>query len=276
MATGVEIVFIGLCSFLNIDGTHLEMPPPSVILHNDSAHTPYIAYDTTKVVLSSTPTVTPTSLGGNYAIIKLTGEELILNDNAGAKPNAKTDFDKVVHFATYSGDASPSWHRARVPLNGDLPDDSEVAAYIELGGGDLYGERVSPIRWQFKDPGNGTLSGQQADKFARAVRYKFMSATDNLIIRARALDGTSHRRLVFTATTLGQPVEVYIGNSVKNKELKDIVWIEPPNHAPGTHFMVFYKTVDDPLAHMFIPFPIESPGPDKGPDTGYCGPDNQP
>ena len=61
MATPVEVVFIGLCSFLNINGTHSDMPPPSVILHNDSGHTPYIAYNIKDVVLTSTPTVTPSS-----------------------------------------------------------------------------------------------------------------------------------------------------------------------------------------------------------------------
>lgn len=275
MATTVEIVFIGLCSFLNIDGAQPDMPPPSVILHNDAVHhTPYVAFDTTVVRMTG---ATATSLGANFAMVKLEGEELIINDDASRGPTLDASMGKVVHLAKYSGISQPMWNRARIPLNGGLPEKGEVAAYLEFGSGTLSADRLSPIKWTFKDQTNNPSATQADDNFARSISYKFLSATDNLIIRARALDGGSHRKLVFTPVS-GGAIKVFIGNSVKNKELKDIKFVEPAIHQAGVHFMEFYKSLDPIPRTMFIPFPIESNPNDiqGGPDTGYCGPDGQP
>jgi hypothetical protein len=273
MPTTVEIAFVGLCTFLNMDGKTPELPPHSVIINRHTGHTPFIAFNDKEVSLTG---ATVKALGQDYSYIELDGEDLALNDDQSKPPTFNPDytaFEKVARFTKYANVSAPFWKNTHIPLRGKMPLRSAVAGYLEFGGGEISVERESTIEWEFRNEANfndKTIKG----KFARLVMYKFSSPTDNLVITARTLDGTAKRELVF-ASIGGSPLKVWIGSSPK--VLKELLYKEPTKFNTASHFGAFYDSLDEANPKIYVPFPVVAAGQLGGdPDLGFCGPDSRP
>lgn len=258
-----EIIFVGLCSFLNLANDIDHMPPPSVILTADKDHTPFIAIDPTKIKVEGV------TFGSNppYAYIKLDGEELTFNDDRSVPPRVGFSLSAVASLGAYGRVANPVWNEDYVPKKMKHPKSKQVAAYAEFGNGELTADNKTTIEWEFRDSkGNKTITG----KFARNVHYKFTPANGILYIEARSLDGTGKRVMKFTPIN-NAPLQIWIGNSMDIT--KDIKGYNPTSLEPGHHFKHFYKHLQGSPA-VFIPYPIGIVA--KGAESGYCGPDREP
>jgi hypothetical protein len=279
MATTVDILIVGLCSFLNMHDKVSYMPPPSVILHRPPAmikmHTPYIAWKDTETTLENAGgyPVQKTTNGTKFLV--LDGEELTLNDDHSGLPKIDATFDNNVASIMKFGNlqATPVFNQKLVPLKGNLPDSSKVAAYVEFGHGTISSDWQTEKQYIFRDSG-GVAVDATPRNYDRRVLYTYQ-ADPALVILARKFDGSARRRLVFTPTT-GTTVIVWLGNSVNIDE--DMLQKPPITTTTGDHFAAFYDTLAV-MPTVLIPVlngAAPSTQPAGGLGTGYCGPDNQP
>lgn len=266
----VEIVFLGLCTFLNLENTRPDMPPASVIVHRDPHHNAYIGFRHKDVTMSGGSAVT----SGDYSILPLDGVQLLLNDDWSKSPDLTgKDLDKVAQALKIADIPLGNWNTNRVPLPGKLPDPSEVSGYLEFGGGKLSGGRVSKIDWEFRDR-TGKPSDKQAKdknyKFAESVVYAFPVDGDSLVIKTISLNGSGMRKLTFKSIG-GAPLKIFIGNSMDPAE--DMEGTAQPPAGASEHFATFYEVVTgSPNVH--IPHALGKRP--LGAGTGYCGPDKEP
>src|SRR4051794_15695609 len=117
MATTVEIMFVGLCSFLNMkNATDPNLPAPSVIVHRvpgghgaDMQHTAYIAFDRTKMKVTGATAKQVTN--SNFSFIPLDGQKLTLIDaDMTATPKIDATFDTdVARFSQYAKLPNPAF-----------------------------------------------------------------------------------------------------------------------------------------------------------------------
>jgi hypothetical protein len=282
--TSVEILFVGLCSFLNMNNQYSFMPPPSVVLHRTDQsmkHQAFIAWDQNSVALQNAASFPVLYTKNGTAFLKVDSEELALNDDQSAGPTFvdQTTFFKSVPRITLYGDLpqTPDFEPKHVPPKGQMPDPGAEAAYLEFGNGTISSDWQTEKQYVFRD-GNGVAMDTTARYYHRRVKYAYTASGNALVIVARKFDNSLRRKLIFKPIS-GTAVTVWIGNSMNIDE--DMNPTPPIKNKIAAHFKFFYGTLLNPPSTLYVPViegpltPLQKP-PAGGAGTGYCGPDNQP
>lgn len=283
MASTVEILFVGLCSFLNMDNSVNYMPPPSVIMHRvpTMKHVAFIAWDEAETKLDDAANLPVLRTKKGRPFIMLDAEEISLNDDFSALPTLDATFKNgVARLSKYANlSAVPVFDQRRVPIKGHLPDGAVEQAYLEFGSGTISSDWETEKEFVFRDTKTATPADATPRKYHRRVHYVFPAAANALTVVLRKFDNSAHRRLVFRPVS-GTNTRVWIGNSMDIDE--DLNPTPPIKNKTAIHFAAFYDTLAVQPAKVFVPViegtitpPVGAP-PAGGSGTGYCGPDNQP
>src|SRR5690349_11452901 len=172
----VEVVFTGLCAFLNVNATNESMPDPSVILvrgddhdmpgmpgmssNNDNApkhmHVAFIAYDSKTTKVSADPDVAfeDVQQAQTFKFLRLDGVQVQIEGDDPGTPNLPDNSyrDLVARKDEYWPEVKNKWNRDYVPepAMGKKPSKTAVAAYLRFGSkGNITAGKVSPFPWQF-------------------------------------------------------------------------------------------------------------------------------
>lgn len=255
MATSAEIIFVGLCSLLNVrnQDTSPDKPPPSAIVMKRANHDTFIAFDTNKVMMTG-ETATPVSTSSFSAVyFKPEGEELTFNDDRTQLPIVDNSFGDIANFNDYSRISQPKWVEDFIPHRNKLPKKTAVAAYVEFGGGTLAASRLTTVKYQFT-PASEPPDPDKAKCFAREVHYTFTTTGDGLLIEARSLDGAGGKRsMLFKPKGNATKVEVWIGSSMD--PVSDFKRFETKEHMEGVHFATFYESEQNGVNAAKNPIP---------------------
>jgi hypothetical protein len=266
VATTVEIVFVGLVTFLNVNNNPgNDLPNPSAIVHNSHrhTHTRFIGWDS-RTVTANTPGTRLESSA--YYIIELAdeGEHLQVQGLPGGALAVDATFrDHIAAFHEYSRLTGRRWDDKIVPRRSELPKEEEVAAFISFDGGTLKAGRLTDVRYRFllvpREVGLLPRSRATDGKcFARDGMYDFEATTNGLQINAVSLDDDTPttRMLKFDPVTPGKPVKIWIGSAVK--PLEEMEGIGPGRPGVGFHFLEYYETETRPDNFLTnaIPVPI--------------------
>ena len=254
MATPVEIVFVGLVTMMNLKNTQTsnDFPPPSAIVHKTNMHTPFIAFETANLSVTG---ATPIKLDTTYSMIMLPadGEELVLQGLPSGLPNVDSSVDRVASLAAYSRISSPSWDHAFVPKRMDRPQHGNVAAFMKFGGGDIFADRVTRLKYDFVTPSEQP-STANAKAYLRDVHYKFMATTTGLQIVQDPLGSGTKPTLDFQLQNGARTVKLWIGAATS--PLLEITGYEPRIYHAGLHFEEYYKTETRPDDINTDPIPV--------------------
>jgi hypothetical protein len=293
MATGeIEIVFTGLCCFLNLRNRNKTMGDPSVILvHTPNTpgikHIPYIAFEKSQITvdppgdatfqtLMATP---PQNVPTNYMYRALKGVELHIEDDMPGTPEVTPSYDFVARKDDYWPYAKDQWNDQYVTAPGDNPDPASVEVLMRFGGGAISAERITDFEWIFRDQ-----SGQPAlpAYYAQEVLYRiYPSKKPELRLHLTPLedDGTAEEVLVFKPGGPYTKIKIWIGNSDDKQIDKAVLRVNPPVPDKGIHFEYLNRVASVaqkgpiPEPHYATGrFPVSGGG--AGGDTGYCGPSN--
>ena len=260
MVTTAEIIFVGLCSFLNVKNSETTMPPPSVLVTNEAKHISFIAWDTNTVSVDGAVDAQPLG-GSSYSYVLLgrggVGDEVMFNDDRTNAPQVDATFDQVASFKDYSGIAPADlvWDTDYIPAAQQQPSEKHAAGYVLLGGGTLTGDRLTKVRYEFRSA-SAAEDTSKSHYYAREVHYRFKPTGANLLIDTRSLDGNKKRTMILKPKNGATNVEVWIGNSPD--PISDILREEPTTCADGVHFAAFYraeKKADD-LGKIPLPRPV--------------------
>jgi hypothetical protein len=309
MASTVEILFVGLCSFLNMENKVNYMPPPSVVMHRvDPAtnHVTFIAWKESETTLDNAANLPVMRTRNQTPFIMVDAEEISLNNDLSELPTLDATFkDHVARLTKYANlAATPLFDQTRVPLPGRMPSPKVEQAYLEFGKGTVSSDWPTSRTFVFRDD-ELNAADETARTYDRRVLYTYPTAADALAIVLRKFDNSTHRRLVFRPAA-GTTVRVWIGNSTDIDE--DMSETPKITNDFAEHFRFFYDTLALPPATQYIPVAedgtttskeararrqsaaknshtrhsaradatqLDDP-PAGGSGTGYCGPDNQP
>ena len=297
----VEIVFVGLCSFLNTEDKNDTMPEPSVILvrtpedkaHLHSAccagsdaesveHTAFIAYNSNEAWVSDPSGFYQVDPQRPFFYYALDGVEVRIKDNPIETPDDKPSVDESYHFVAKKDDYWPEvknqWDRLYVPERGDYPDSGKVAAFMKFGKGRVYAQNRTRHRWAFRDV-YGTL--RLIGHFLREVVYTdFPHTEEKLAIALYSLDDQNLvHEFYFKALDDRPTIRLWIGNLMKSDLLGGLTGArEKANANAGAHFAFLNAVAGYGLEQGPIPIPIEEKDDDENAndggagETGYCGP----
>lgn len=287
MIAAAKVIFIGLCSFLNMSSSSdPSLPAASVILHRASmySHIPFIAFDHNLVKVD--PATATNITGSNFDYIPLDGLELTIAEDSGNKPTIDSSFANVARLADYSKATLMTFERTRFPKRNDRPKSGAVAAYLLFGNGSISADWPTAAEYTFKNVNTG-LASIGPRQFARRVTYTVSGASATLTIKETQLPDSTATATTLTFTSLtAADVEIWIGNSripvdgnnspdpMTGMKL-DLVGYQPATPAAADHFAEFYASLKNGMAgDIYIPIPVLGAGGGSG--TGYCGPDSQP
>jgi len=303
MASAAEIVFLGLCTFLNVDHYNTRgLPAPAVALvrvdvnhatHGGAPiprHVAFIAYDSNSVELTGVPDQalpdTP------YRFVVLDGEELSFTGAPAGKTRVKPSFATVPRQSQYwKTQLATRWNRCVAPLKGAKASSNCVAAYMPLGGGDLSAGHLTPIEWEFRETSEDAAILR--DRFAREVYYRFPLSTATIVLTTTTLDAKHQTRtMTFTAKNRAdKTVRLWIGNTPDTHITGEILGLEPIEYTSGSHFAALKRVVAEASEAIDAIYPTPFPtmlrapgvvarggsaGDKRSPDGGYCGPAGTP
>jgi hypothetical protein len=286
-----EIVFTGLCSFLNLRNTNGTMPGPSVIMPVTTAeapHTPFVAYDTREVAVTQTGggepfEPIPVTETVNYTDLlyrKLNGHLMTFEEDQIGWPSVLSTYDHISKKDDYWPEARDQWNRDFVPLDDEFPDHRFVAAYMHLGAGVVSAERMTDFPWEFRhEDGRPTVRAY----WAQEVVYRiFPYASNALTIRLERFDGAEPVE-TFTFTPLrpqSKKIKIWVGNNDSRDIYRALLrYSSIPRKAAHFEYSNDVATIVGigPVPTAIVPRRTFDPGaPDygTGSDTGYCGPTN--
>ena len=300
MNNAAEIIFVGLCSFLNVHNTaSFEMPPPSVIVLQEH-HTPFLAFDADEVeAVDGNGAAIGQQIGiSAYRYVELKGEELTVINAPNGLPTVAASFDAIAKASAYAPESKmDEYDRDYIPRGNGRPSKKVVAAFLRFGGGTLARGRLTnvPYVFQLKDGREKTISG----RFAEEGIYSFPGESiriDASDLETRALT----RKMVFTPKKTGNGtasgVRIWIGAapvSAAGADAEIIGAIRGKQHGPysdGDHLAMLNvmftaaqgqtkKTknrVPRPLRE-YDPMAVPRPAAKglRAESSGYCGPDQK-
>jgi hypothetical protein len=298
----VEIVFTGLCSFLNIHDINPLMPEPSVILvttdipalhdHGDGnpedhKHTPFIAYKTATTMVDDEKgfdVVDQTLKQFKFLGFEgdLQGVRLSIDTAPPGKPVVHPSYDGdennpgVVRRDDYWPEAANQFNRDYVPEPGGKPKKSAVNAFMRFGAGVIWASRYSKVEWIFKSP---KQEKELRGKFPEEVVFAFQNAGDHVIIKLTDLQtGELKRILRFSPVDANvTKLTLNIGNNVTDDMDNAVLRLVPKGVREGHHFDFLNMTA--PAANLPSVKLGEQPA-DVNKDGGggglggACGPNN--
>ncbi|MGZ8729819.1 MAG: hypothetical protein ACXW5U_13405 [Thermoanaerobaculia bacterium] len=308
----VEIIYTGLCAFLNLRGTNSTMGDPSVILvradddanhhahthpHNGDAeemhqpHIPFIAYDSSKVRAEASDGIEFKAVdhddARDFRYLELRGVELsILEDPRTGPLDVRRSYDNlVVKKDDYWPAAKDRWNRAYVPDPGEKPRDTAVSAYMRLYTGTIHAGEKTNQEWSF--PVDGEAAERHERRFAFDVVYADVpNAHGGVTIVVTCLDcGHLIRTLSFTPRRGHEAHwQIFIGNNAADDLANALNRRQGENPARGRHFAFLNRIADatlglgvgplpDPIEEGIVPSEEGKEEPGGGSD-GYCGPLN--
>jgi hypothetical protein len=284
----VDLVFTGLCSFLNVDGHNSTMGDPAVIavqspmqgMPGMASHVAFIAYDTTiTAVDDDTGFITITKAPEcKYLEIPDGVEISIVNHPAVIVPVIptvdQTYYNSVVRKDDYWPEAKDQWNRDYVPAAGNKPKSTAVKFYMRFGSGALSAGRVSDVKWRFKRPyGSGYFEGN----FAEEVVYGFSQTDSEVVVEFRSLDHPENAAPVKSLrfSPIQTDVTIFIGNNVESdfaNAVRRTVVVKATKQ--NDHFKHLNAIAG--LGDGIIPIAINPPGTGGGggggENGGPCGP----
>lgn len=293
----VEIVFTGLCSFLNLRNLNGTMPDPSVILPRtpqDVPHVPFIAFDKREVAVQTDgpPFETVKFTNDDFLFRAFNGQELIIREDVPGWPNILASYDLIAKKDIYWPEARNRWNRDFVPAENDKPKSAKVAAFMYFGGGTISAERMTDFPWKFRaEEGTPPVRGYYAQELVYRI-YPYrppgpatiqdIPAFDTLTITIRSLDDPAQQE---TCTfTCKRPdvhkIKLWIGNNDKDDIHRALLRLSSrPRRAVHFKYLNDVSDIDGigPVPTPLVPrvmFPVQGPDDGTGSDTGYCGPHN--
>lgn len=293
----VDIVFTGLCSFLNVCDVNALMPEPSVILVSTKGHAahhqhrPYIAFDNTQV------TVDPAD---NLEFVKKTQQQfsflpfegdlqgvlLTVNTAPEGTPVVHPSYlgsdevKGVVRRDDYWKEATNQFNPDFVPAKGGKPKKAAVDAFMRFGGGAIWAGRPCKVEWIFtKADGSVVHRGN----FPEEVVYSFQNKGNDVVITLTDLDSDAEKRtLRFSLKEPGSRMTLNIGNNIDddmdNAVQRRITEKVRDGDGDLDHFTFLNQTAPagtPPAPAITLgPQPKDPPGGGGGGLGGACGPNN--
>lgn len=304
-----DIVFSGLCSFLNVTDSNPTMPEPSVILvrtdgaaeiphhmHGDGGHVhiPFVAFDSTKIGVEVSAGLASDEIPQvpTFRFFRLDGVKLSIANASRGKPTVRRNYNRVVRKDDYFPEAKNKWNRDFVPRRGRNPKSTAVAAFMRFGEGTISAHRISKVQYKFVREGS---KKPFVGRFAEEVVYRFRHSGRSVVIELSDL--VTRRKvgkLTFSPVApSARKLTIFIGNNMPDA-MDDAVrrTVRESSSAGNDHF-VFLNLVASkrlvakgPVAEPVEPreesepkkagpsdTPVEEP-PVGGPGTGFCGPGN--
>jgi len=283
----VEIVFSGLCSFLNVYDNNPTMGEPGVILiradrhHHDNGepaehdhdhgepeehdheasgepgggvinsediHIPFIAFDTGFTQVNDPTGFTAVDDRPEFVFMTLDGEEISIEGHQPAVPQVNDSFEQVLRKDDYWPEAKNQWNRDLVPERGQKPKASAVAAFMRFGSGLITAQRLSSEFWSFSKPGLSAHVG----RFAEEVSYSGFPLSDNdeLRITLTHLETGTVRTLVFSSIDPeAEVLTIFIGNNTDDgmDEALDRQPSKPDEPRHGRHVSILDRVANPDL-----------------------------
>lgn len=307
----VEIIYTGLCVFLNLEKKNATMGDPSVILvrtdhhrhdhpethshqpwtplpdaQTEHEHIPFLAYDksTTEVISGKDADWQPIA-DTNYLYVPLSGVELSIaeDDRKGPFVVDGSYDNKVVKKDDYWPAAKDQWNRAYVPERSNKPKSMVVAGFMRFHTGHIRAGKTTNQEWKFKVDGKSSSVHQQ--RFAFDVVYsKVPHGEGRITILETCLEcGHLKHSHKFHPKVSGEKVTLFVGNNMQHDMKYAVMRRQAPNPAIGKHFVFINKIADatmglgdGPIPEPDIPV-IEGGIPNEEESSGtdgYCGPAN--
>lgn len=279
----VEIVFAGLCSFLNPGGKNSTMGDPAVIAvqtphgngteHHHEEHIAFIGFDSRKVEIDDDSPFEPHPDAPEFYYMPLDGVEISIVGHAAATPIIDSTFSRlIVRKDNYWPEAKDQWNRDYVPSAGYKPKKTAVKVYMRLGSGTLGAGRVSMVRWEFPRPGLSSYGGY----FAEEAVYHFQVGSSEVVVKLTDLEsGTPAGTFRFSPAQGWQgSVELFVANNLKGDMPGTFERRVTTASKQGDHFKFLNRVADAGLGNGPIPITIGSFDPDVGggETSGPCGP----
>ncbi|MBV9493008.1 MAG: hypothetical protein JOZ54_02095 [Acidobacteria bacterium] len=271
----VEVVFTGLCSFLNVRDNHGDdMVEPSIILvrtdvdvdagtpgpgyvegrnpedpegtpvlqhdhdeEEDHAHTPFIAFSGNRMT-TTFPEFEPIAETGFLMYSIPPGKEIAIAGVAAGKPVVVQSYDTIAKKDHYWPAAQNHWNRDYVPVKGERPDPHCVAAFMRFGKGFIGAGRLCPLEWTFQDSIGRTLTNQ----FAEEGIYTFDQPPGDIVITLTNLEGAPDPieiRLTPIPPPDNRPLSdqtIFIGNNMEDDIERAVLRAAADNYRDGDHF----------------------------------------
>jgi len=271
-----DIVFTGLCAFLNADGQNTTMGDPAVIAvqtpNDNPHHIPFLAFNSTEVTVDNDTGFVVIPQAQDHKYLELGTYEIEIDGQPPAQPTVtQSYFDYLLRKDDYWPEAKDSWDRKYVPKKGDKPSRDAVKFYMRFGAGTLRAGRIALVRWYFQRRAGAAFAGN----FAEEVVYSFTQAAGPVIIKVLNLaDGTLVRTLKFDALSNGN-VTLFLGNNTISDMATAVarsVTVQVKDTS-GEHFMYLNAIAgqgDGPTPVGINPFPGGGSG--GGENGAPCGP----
>jgi hypothetical protein len=291
----VDMVFFGLCSFLNLNSSNSSMGEPSVILIRTDAeavalnpallgsgtltvHTPFMAFDSKTVRVDDAtgfnsvkpPVIARENLANfdfpgklrraaSFRYLPLANAELTIQNAPGGALTVDPSYAKIAKKDVYWPGTANQWNRDFVPKATQKPSSSVVAVFLRFGGGTIYAGHISKNKWEFRFQPEDTISTHK-DTFAREVHYKFPIQDGELLIGIGALDDPTKppKLLRFSPVVAnGSPMTIWIGNSTERGIAFATQHVSPRRIGDGGHFVFLNQVVKAAPALGVGPIPYE-------------------
>lgn len=298
-----EIVFTGLCSVLNPEGTkNKKMGDPAVILvqtndedgtnagkhskKHDGAHAKHVAFlafDPAKVDVQGIDVATLPNVpkSGGFVYIPLDGVELQVKEQGFRGAIVDQMYrEYVAHRDDYWPMMAGKFDKDLVPPHGCRPKKSLVKAWMRFCGGRISASRISKAPWQFrvlkKNNKTGKIESSMLQQcFAEEIVYDgFPHDPDALVIARKDIE-TAEDQGDLRFSTKEATLTLIIGNHMK-KAMGAAVRREITTHVDdptADHFKFLNRTA----GKMKGPIPkVKNPPPSDdhptGGSSGACGP----
>lgn len=300
-----EIIFSGLCSFLNVRDVNPTMPEPSVILVRTNGvdvgtrsvddefafeqletvadeHIPYIAFKTADVdvdVLEGGALFEDVPRAEGFQFLRLDGVELKIENDPPGQPVVDRTYDRVVKKDDYWPEASNVWNRDFVPERTMKPKKTVVVGFMRFGTGKIAAGKMARVEWSFARPGMEPHRG----RFAEEVIYSgFPHSGESVVVHLTDLEtGELQTTLRFSAKAASAAkLTLFVGNNDVG-DIDNAVQRRIPPHVPDNDHFLFLNQVallDDegPVPTVvrpavFTPIRSDLAG---GHSSGPCGPNS--
>ncbi len=293
----VEIIFTGLCAFLNLSRKNKTMGDPSVILvranHGRSrhgshkhGHVPFIAFNRKLVKVTGNKGFKRVPGAADFSYLTLDGVELTIAEDFGATLSIAPSYHQLVAKKdNYWPKAKNSWNRDFVPKRGRKPNKNAVAAYLRFGSGEIAAGKQLDQEWIF--PVDDNPSKHHKRRFARDVVYRKVPSGDGIVtVVLTAMDtGELVRELRFARSKSSKAkVTLFIGNNTIDDMKNAVTRQQGDSPEEGKHFRflnrIAHRMGDGPIPaptqREATPLAVDQPvqDQDSGGSDGYCGPIN--
>lgn len=284
----LEIVFPGLCSFINMRNCNGTLPPPCVVLPQTPdamKHIPFIAFGKADVrveKLRGSANFTDVEFAPDFSYLPLNGVDIRLLEDLRGFPRVLRSYELIAHKDDYWPEAKNCWDERYFPGEDGRPDEHVVAAFMPIGGGTIAAERLTDFEWEFRNEDGLPTTREH---YAQEVIYRiYPFRHENITLVLTRFDRSAKEPDVFRFYSQRKNVKkikLWIGNSDSiHRALLRISGV--PRKAIHFEHLNYIASLGrkGPIPCPVVPWNlfqgpnlsnIDDP-PGGGSDTGYCGP----